>query len=301
MSSKNAPKKNNLKHNQQRTLNREQAREQARALQEKEKAKRKRTRIIAACAGAILIVAVIVLAIVFVKNSGTDTPSVTSSDGLKHAEKVITMQTPANITEYGGISLGKELKAGTANTGVPQVDIYFDYKCHHCSDLGAEYGAALSEAAKAGDITLVYHPVAIMGDLFCYTGAAAEFFVAENEPDKYFAFHELMHEKLMADAAYNRIPTPTAQQIVDVAKEAGVSDDNCRALLQELTTMEDVLTGSTNDSLPPLSAWVDETTQQFIADSQLYRTDGKYGTPSLYIDGVKSDSWTTDIPELLNK
>lgn len=300
MSSKNAPKKDSLNRNKRRNINREKAREQARLLKEKEEAKRKRIRIIAASAGALIIVAVIVLAVVLVKNSDTNMPSSIGSDGLKHTEKVITTQAPANVTEYGGISLGKELKAGTANKGVPQVDIYFDYSCPACGQLGNEYGAALGEAAKRGDITLVYHPVRIHGTPFASTGAGAEFFIAENEPDKYFTFHELVHDKLMIPYLAGKAAEPTAQDIVDIAREAGVSEENCEKLLQELTQIEEALANDSATSTPLLT-WLAEITQQFALDSQLSRTDGSYGTPSVYIDGEMSNSWSTDIPDLLNK
>lgn len=300
MSSKNAPKKDTLNRNQRRTINREKAREQARLLKEKEEARRKRTRIIAASAGALLIVAVIALVVILVKNADTDIPSSIGTDGLKHTEKIITTQAPANVTEYGGISLGKELTAGTKNDGVPQVDIYFDYACPACSQLGNEYGVALGEAAKKGDITLVYHPVRIHGIPFASTGAGAEFFVAENEPDKYFAFHELMHEKLMTAYLEEKISAPSARDVVTIAKEAGVSEENCEKLLQELTDMEKALENE-DTAPPPLLTWIAEVTQQFAADSQLSRTDGSYGTPSVYIDGVMSNSWSTDISDLLNR
>lgn len=308
MSSKNAPKKDSLNRNQRRNLNREKAREQARLLKEKEEAKRKRTRIIAGCAGALLIVAVIALVVVLVKNVDDPVPALEGSDGLPHAEKIITTQPPANVTEYGGISLGKELKAGTANKGVPQVDIYFDYSCHHCSDLGNEYGTQLAEAAKKGDITLVYHPVTTMRGLFSYTGAAAEFFVAENEPDKYLAFHELLHEKVMApyaQALVNRkegeeVPSPTVQDILPIAKEAGLSDKTYQGLSEELTPLEDALLNDSDKAFSiPLLQWVSETTEQFVADSK--KVNGKVGTPEVYIDGQKTDRWSQDIPDLLNK
>lgn len=300
MSSKNAPKKDSLNRNQRRNLNREKAREQARLLKEKEEARRKRTRLIAASAGALLIVAVIALVVVLVKNVDDTVPAVKGSDGLSHAEKVITTPAPANVTEYGGISLGKELKAGTKNEGVPQVDIYFDYACPACGQLGNKYGVALGEAAKRGDITLVYHPVRIHGIPFASTGAGAEFFVAENEPDKYFTFHELVHEKLMTPYLEGKTSDPSARDVVNIAKEAGVSEENCEKLLQELTEMEKALENEDTAS-SPLLTWIIEITQQFAADSQLSRTDGSYGTPSVYIDGVMSDSWSTDIPDLLNK
>ena len=300
MPSTNAPRKDTINRNQRRNLNREKAREQARLLKEQEEAKRKRTRIIAGVAGVAIIAAVIALTVILVKNTDTPIPSTKGSDGLAHSEKVITAQAPANVTEYGGISLGKELVAGTKNEGVPQVDIYFDYACPACNLLGNEYGAALGEAAKRGDITLVYHPVRIHSIPFASTGAGAEFFIAENEPDKYFAFHELVHEKLMTPYLEEKISAPTAKDVVDIAREAGVSEENCEKLLQELTQMETALEDEDVAS-SPLLTWIVETTEQFAVDSQLSRTDGNYGTPSVYIDGVMSDKWSTDIPDLLDK
>ncbi|MBR5951073.1 MAG: thioredoxin domain-containing protein [Actinomycetaceae bacterium] len=298
MPSTNSSQKDKLNRNQRRSLNREQAREQAHALKAKENAKKKRTRILAIVAATALIAAVIGIAVVLVKNAN-NTAVMTNNDGLPHVAKTITMEAPKNVTEYGGIPLGKDLKAGTVNEGVPQIDIYFDYSCHHCNDLSNEYGAALTEAAQKGEITLVYHPVASMQGLFSFTGAVAEFYVASNEPEKYLKFHDLLHEKLMTPYMAKTIETPQAKDIGTIARQAGLSDSTYQGLMEELTATENaLLKDQSKASSIPLLIWVSEVTNQFIKDSEAL--DNK-GTPTVYFDGKKLDNWKEDLPNLLNK
>lgn len=251
---------------------------------------KKNTGAIIAIISVLTILAVVAVTVFFAlgyadNNSGKPTPSNTS--------------TALTTDEDPGISLGKDLVAGTKNEGATQVDIYFDYACSHCNHLGNDYGAELGEAAKAGDITLVYHPVSIMSTLFSYTGAAAEFFVAENEPDKYFVFHELLHEKIMTPYMNGDLNDPRAQNIVDIAKEAGVSEENCEALSKELTEMEDILLKNDHSRSTSLLDHVITVSDTFVNNSM--KATGSAGTPTVYIDGKKSESWSTDIPSLLSK
>lgn len=251
---------------------------------------------------SVIVVAVIVLlaallaAFAIFRTTHADSPSPTPT-----TSEPAPTDTSIDLTTYegGGLSLGKELTAGTKNEGATQVDIYFDYACSHCNHLSNDYGAGLGEAAKAGDITLVYHPVAIMGVLFSYTGAGAEFFVADNEPDKYFAFHELLHEKIMTPYMNGDVQDPRAKDIVAIAKEAGVSEENCEVLSKELTEMENILLANDHSRSTTLLDHVIETTNLFIDNSQ--KAHGSAGTPTVYIDGKKAENWTTDIPELLDK
>lgn len=251
---------------------------------------KKNTEAIIAIVSALTIVIIAAFAIFFAlrhvgNNSDNPTPSNTSS----------------TVTDHGldGISLGKELVAGTENENATRVDIYFDYACTHCNHLGNDYGVQLGEAAKNGDITLVYHPVSIMSTLFSYTGAAAELFIAENAPDKYFEFHELLHNKIMTPYMNGDMNDPRAQNIIDIAKEAGVDEDNCAALLKELTEMEDILLKNDQSRSTALLEQVIDTTNSFVDDSM--KATGSAGTPTVYIGGKKAENWSTDISNLLNK
>ncbi|MBR5951074.1 MAG: thioredoxin domain-containing protein [Actinomycetaceae bacterium] len=243
----------------------------------------------------VLIAAIIAVAVLLARSSQTSDPS-PSSTGSSPS----TTAKQLSITERAesGITLGKDLKAGTVNTGARQIDIYFDYACSHCNHLGNDYGTGLGEAAKAGNITLVYHPVAIMNTLFSYTGASAEFFVAENEPDKYYVFHELLHEKVMTPYMKGEL-NPQTDDIIAVAREAGVSETNIDKLSKELTTIEDSLLKGDSSNITPLLEKVLDTTEQFVNES--ITSTGSAGTPTVYIDNVKSKNWTQDIPDLINK
>lgn len=261
----------------------------------------KTTNIVVTTVSVILIAAIIFFAVLLAKNTDTSGSPSEPTENSSTTSEPNPNATLFNATERAeeGISLGKELVARTHNEGATQIDIYFDYSCSHCNHLGNDYGTGLGEAAKAGDITLVYHPVAIMGTLFSYTGAGAELFVAENEPDKYFAFHELLHEKIMTPYMNGDLTDPSAQNIVDIAREAGVSEAQCETLLKELTDMEDILRQNDQSRSTPLLTQVIETTNRFVEESMA--ATGGAGTPTVYIDNVKSESWSTDIPNLLSK
>ncbi|MBR6458642.1 MAG: thioredoxin domain-containing protein [Actinomycetaceae bacterium] len=261
----------------------------------------KSTGIIVTAVSVLLIAAIIFFVVLLVKNVDTNgsssEPTENSSTTSTPDPNATLLTAPERAKE--GISLGKELVAGTQNEGATQVDIYFDYSCSHCNHLGNDYGADLAAAAKDGDITLVYHPVAILNTFFSYEGAGAELFVAENEPDKYLIFHELLHEKVMTPYINGEAESPNAQTIVDTAREAGVSDANCEALLKELTDMEDILGQNDQSNLTPLLTKVVETSNRFTTES--IAMTGGAGTPTVYIDGVQKENWSTDLANILSK
>ena len=96
-----------------------------------------------------------------------------------------------------------------------------------------------------------------------------------------------------------KLNDPRAKDIVDVAKEAGVSEENCAALLKELEEMEDILLSNDHSRSNTLLDHIVETTNHFVETSK--KINGSAGTPTVYIDDVKADNWTKDIPNLLDK
>lgn len=267
--------------------------------QEQEAPKSKSTAIIVAIVSVFLIAAIITFIVLFIKNNdktAESEPSPTPTQSATTSEPTPTAA-PDDTPKYpnGGITLGKDLVAGTENTGATRVDIYFDYTCGYCELLLDEFDTALSDATKAGNITLVYHPILVhQNNPFAYTGAGAEHFIASNEPEKYLTFHALMHEKITAPYMNGEISEPAVQDIVQIAREAGLSEENCTTLSNELTQLENyVLSDNPPEASALLRLIIDET-NQFI-------DNGGTGTPTVIIDGIAAENWRTDLADLLNK
>ncbi len=276
MASRNTPGTSGQNLTKQERL--EQAREAARKLQQEEEKRAKRNKLLA-IGGSLVLVAVIAVAVTLIVRSGSSDKD-SSSDGewtdFTRAASVFTAEdTPANVTDQGGITIGSSLKAGTVNEGAPEVTIYFDYLCHWCNLLEGDYAEDLTQMAKDGDITLVYQPVAIMGQDFSTQGAAADFFMAENAPEYYLDFHNTLFEEktipLFADDATDQT-LPTVDDILSVAKEVGVPDD----------TVADLQT-AINDGT------YDATIQ---AAYEQWTANGQTGTPGVIINDRQLVDWT---------
>lgn len=260
-------------------LSREEARAQAIKLKEQEASRRKRTVIIAVGVAVAIIAGLGALAYGLLKSDGSAQTAAVGEDGLPHGKSVITAQAPKNLTSIGGISLGKDLVAGTANEGAKQIDIFFDYACSHCFELEADFAPGLVEAAKKGEVTLVYHPLAFMDPEISPKGAAIETYVAANEPKSYLAVHQAMHKNIIAPLRDGTLTEyPSIDDYVKVAKEAGLSDSVADGLAKALESDE-------------LNEWVEQVTQQFSSDSSTYRDDGKVGTPTVFVDGKMQSPW----------
>ncbi|MGO1859230.1 DsbA family protein [Ancrocorticia populi] len=261
---------------------REQAREAARKLQEQEEKRAKRNKILA-IVGAIALVAVIALAVVLIVRSGSSDNSTgegteSSEDwaDFTRADSVFTAEsTPENVTDQGGITVGSSLEAGTVNEGAPEVDIYFDFLCSWCNRLENEYSEDLAQMAKDGEITLVYMPVAIMGEDFSTQGAAADFFMAENAPEYFLDFHNTLFEEktnpLFLDENSDQT-LPTIDDILEVAEEVGVPDAT-------VADLETAINDGTYD------ATIESAYEQWTAN-------GQTGTPGVIINDRQLADWT---------
>ena len=250
----------------------EQAREAARKLQEEE-AKRTRRNKLMAIIGSIVVVALIGTAIFFIVRSGKDQDSGQDWAEFEPAASVFTEGTPENVNDQGGISVGSNLVAGTENEGAPTVTIYFDYLCSYCNQLESTYADELTQMAEDGDITLIYQPVSILGQKFSDLGAAADYYIAANAPEQYLEFHNTtfseVTEPLFEESA--NLPVPTAEDLLEVAKEVGVPDDVVSGL--EATLADD-----------SYQKWVNFAHEQFGAN-------GLDGTPRVIIDGRELVNW----------
>jgi len=279
VASRNTPgTKNAGKTKEQR---RREAREQAEKLRQEEARRARRNRIFLIVA-SLLVVALVAVAVYIIMSSSKKTDDDADSTKFTHKSSVITEEAPRNVGKWGGVSVGKDLVAGTSNEGAPEVTIYTDYACHYCGQLEESFGSQLEEMAKNGEITLTYVPVNIYSDnTYAAMGSQADYFIAANDPEHYLAYRSLMWSKLSnpyLSAQGNQMPE--LSDILDVAKEAGLSDE----LVSQLG---DALNGGT------YATYVTQVTEQL-------RVDRKASTPTVLIDDNVVENWTT-LPETIKE
>lgn len=268
--------------------------------------KNRKLLIISISIGIIVLVAALIISAIFLVNKNSGGPS-----NLTHGEKVITSVTPANVTEWGGISVGKDGKAGTKNENAEKViDLYFDYGCSHCNELEDEFGDKIGELVKNGKATLILHPLTIMGTQYSYFGANAELFIAENAPEIYYDFHVNAHKKLTSpmweemikkqreakekNEDFNGIQGPSLEDIVKVATDLGLSPDkaeNMKTALQQASLAQ--VNGESQYVPGAYAKHLQEYVNQFVKD-------GNTGTPAVYVNGENVKSWSSDLEKKLS-
>lgn len=252
--------------NMSKAEKRDAARAQAQQLREAQARREKRTRnlIIVGLVALIAVVAVVIAIIVQQGNEKANTSAIESIENI-----------PANTNvDDGGISLGSELVAGTANEGTPVLDVYLDFTCIYCSQFEEINAADIDEVVAAGDATVVYHPVSILdrtGDFSGFSGRAAQAaaVVADQAPEAYNAFQAGLFELYRAAGAAegSTAGEPTDEDIAATAVAAGVPQ-------AVVDTMSDGV----------FTEWVRATTEQFA-------NDGFTGTPTVLLDGETFDGW----------
>ncbi|MFD1505450.1 disulfide bond formation protein DsbA [Georgenia yuyongxinii] len=242
--------------NMPKAQRREAAREEARKLRDAQAAREKRNRnlLIGGVIALIVIVAIAVFAIV--------------REGNKPAIENVAV-VPANTTlENGGVSLGADLVAGTANEGAPVIDVYLDFTCPHCATFEEVNGEAIDELVAAGEATVVYHPMPWLSEPdwtnFSARATNAVAVVADQAPEAYNAFQRGLFE-LFAGAAGTE---PTDEQIATTAVEAGVPQE----VADTFTDREFIEWG--------------------VAAREQFQKDGYRGTPTVLIDGKEFEGWT---------
>lgn len=264
---------------------REAARAQALKIQEAERKSAARVRAVT-IVSLLLVVALVISAVAFIlankKNESVEAGSTDSAqtESFAFGENAFTEKMPENVDEHGGISLGSGLKAGSENKDKPVVRIYFDYLCVHCNELEKQFGEELSRLADQGEITLVNYPVAIMGQDFSTQGAIADFYLAENAPQQYADFHNTVFTKLTEPFFENykkdsETPLPSVDDMIDVAKEVGISDSTIDGLKKALD---------------------DKKWQQLVTDSvEQFRNNQLTGTPTVVVNHKKVQNWNTSL------
>lgn len=145
-------------------------------MQQAERRRAKRNRLFMFL-GSFVVVALVCTAVYVIVTSGKGNDQAKGGPPqfkqFAHSKSVITASRPKNVTEWAGITLGKgsgdRPTVGAVNEGKPTVTVYYDYLCHVCNDLESQVGGDLVKKAAAGEITLAYQPVSVVGDVFSGT------------------------------------------------------------------------------------------------------------------------------------
>ncbi|WP_124054362.1 DsbA family protein [Arcanobacterium ihumii] len=241
---------------------RSEAREKARLLREQEEKRAKRNRIL-----VILGVAAAILMVVFavwkiVSNGGSDSGNY---NGSSREAKL------ANVSEDYGIYVGADGQAIDKPNGAPILGVYSDFICIHCNELDHQSKDAYAKHSKAGDVQIQYYPVSILGGTMSELGAAAAFYVATYAPEQYVTFQEKMFDRTNEILVKRTKGQPSAAEITDIAKAAGVPD---KVLADMPASIES-------------DAWqgvVKKATDKF-------REKGFKGTPTVTLDGKETQQW----------
>jgi len=203
----------------------------------------KRTTFIAV---ATLAVVALVVGVVVLVTRGSDEPPAAPTYG---------------VTAAGGVV--------TAGSGPIVVDVYEDFLCPLCERFEERYGAELTEAMNAGQVTVRYHAVAILDELTDpagYSTRAANAALCAVPAGVFPAYHARLFDEQPAE----RGPGLTDEQLTAFGTELGADLGPC-------------ISGGTHADA------VAAETQAATTDPALRNADGSFGTPTVLLDGARVD------------
>ena len=167
----------------------------------------------------------------------------------------------------------------TVGSGRKVVDVYEDYLCPICERFEERYGADLTTALNAKQITVRYHSIAILDSRTTpegYSTRAANAALCSVDAGIFPAYHAKLFDSQPAEGS------------------AGLTDDQLVAFGTDLKAQGNFascVTGATNAKA------VTAETDKATSDAALL-TDGRFGTPTVAINGKKIDinnaNWLQD-------
>ncbi len=166
------------------------------------------------------------------------------------------------------------LQGDTVITGSPQapvtIDIYEDFLCPGCAEFEKMHHPRLAQAAADGTARVVYHPVAILDEYsepagYSTLAAGATFCAAEA------GIFPRFHDSLFATQPAEGGPGWTSAQLQQLARDLGAGDSVARCM--QAGTDRRVAAST-------------EIARRFISG---LRSDGRFGTPSVVVNGTLVD------------
>lgn len=156
----------------------------------------------------------------------------------------------------------------TAGNGPVVIDVYEDYLCPSCERFEERYGDEVTTALNEGRITVRYHSISILGRLTApegYSTRAANAALCSVPAGVFPRYHHRLFDEQPAEGS------------------AGLTDDQLVAFGTELGAQGDfeacVRGGTHTDA-------VAAETDEARSDPAL-QTEGRFGTPTVAIDGQK--------------
>jgi protein-disulfide isomerase len=139
-------------------------------------------------------------------------------------------QSGAAAGKVGARADGPALVIGT-NPDAPKVVIYEDFLCPYCREFEASSRATLREAAKKGKAVVEYRPFHLLQDNYSLEALTAWAAVLEKgTPAQALQFHDLLYENQPYE---NDADKPSVDDLVDLAKKAGVTDSAVRDAMHQ--------------------------------------------------------------------
>ena len=217
----------------------------AAALQEQKRRERRRATLMV---GGVVLAMLVIVAGGFLVNRARDTSSNVSA-------------APAGSGSYG-VAIGDK---GAPNTVV----VYEDFLCPYCGELEKATHSELATLADQGKVYVEYRPFNLLQTDYSVAAASAFKVVLDDSgPQVAKKFHDLLY----ADQPSEGGPYPDSSWLVDKAVQAGATESDVRAGIEQESRQ----------------AWVDAATTA-AGDA------GVRGTPTILLDGkVFQDGTTVD-------
>lgn len=205
-----------------------------------------------------------VATVVYLDNSRKSEPQLPDAGGTSAGERI-----PAQAGADASLSFGKELVPGDFDPQAKMLELYFDYACSHCAVFDVVHADEIKKLVQDGTVTLVLHPVKILGSPWTDIALNALGVVLANEPNKAYEFHNEVFA-MYAIAVNNKDSSAlTLEGVTKAAQQVGVSQS---------TT--DQFSGAIEAN--QFAAWAEKGTKKFS-------DDGFTGTPTVVYDGKVLD------------
>lgn len=181
-------------------------------------------------------------------------------EGIAEIPQDVAVPTVAD--ETGAIIFAKE---GVDPETTPTLDVYLDFMCGACAQFEASNAAFIEQAIADGDIIYRAHPLSILNSQYSETIGATFVYLAENSPE---------HALDFAAEAFARQSGSglTGAQMQEIAIDLGV----------EKSVAKDAVSGE-------YQRFIVAASQVTLGDESLQNAEGKFVTPSVFINSVRSE------------
>lgn len=161
---------------------------------------------------------------------------------------------PAGATDSYGLRIGEA-------DAPKEIVVYEDFLCPFCGQLELTVRDQLDAAVEAGEVSVEYRPLGFLERISDYSPESANAFAVvldESGPEVAKAFHDLLFDNQPSEEG----PFPDADELVDLAVEAGATEADVRPGIEDMA----------------FEGWVD-------AANDAASREGVNSTPTVLVDG----------------